>query len=54
VPGKTTVEIEIHSLRACILTLHGDHDAELLEASEQLRRRDWSLEKTGAWRATRA
>ena len=78
-PGKTTVEIEIHSLRACILTLHGDHDAasrpgmvlanaiadgylnvlmdlsdctladssidaELLEASEQLRRRDGSLE----------
>ena len=25
-PGKTTVEIEIHSLRACILTLHGEHD----------------------------
>ncbi len=24
--SKTTIEIEIHSLSACILTLHGDHD----------------------------
>jgi anti-anti-sigma regulatory factor len=26
VASKTTIEIEIHSLSACILTLHGDHD----------------------------